>query len=86
MTRYQFDDISVGAAALRLALGGETMKSNLVEEIEFQGDQLMIKGKGYGHGVGMSQWGARALAEEGKTAEEIVQYFFADVQIEKAGA
>ena len=46
----------------------------------------MIKGKGYGHGVGMSQWGARALAEEGKTAEEIVQYFFADVQIEKAGA
>ncbi len=85
VTRYQFDDISVGAAALRLALGGETMKSNLVEEIEFRGDQLMIKGKGYGHGVGMSQWGARALAEEGKTAEEIVQYFFADVQIEKAG-
>ncbi|NLC39282.1 MAG: stage II sporulation protein SpoIID, partial [Clostridia bacterium] len=37
----------------------------------------------YGHGVGMSQWGARALAEEGKKAEEIIRYFFQGVQIEK---
>jgi len=31
--------------------------------------------------VGMSQWGARALAEQGKDAEEIVQYFFKDIKI-----
>lgn len=43
----------------------------------------MVKGKGYGHGVGMSQWGARAMAENGKTAEEIVTYFFKDIEIEK---
>lgn len=85
VTKYQFDDLTVGAAALRLALGGETMKSNLVDEITIKDGQLMIKGKGYGHGVGMSQWGARALAEEGKNAEEIVQYFFKDVEIQKTG-
>lgn len=79
--KYDFDGISVGAAAFRLALGGETMKSNLVEEIAIQDGRLMVKGKGYGHGVGMSQWGARALAEEGKTAEEIVKYFFQDIEI-----
>lgn len=79
--KYDFDGIPVGAAALRLALGGETMKSSLVEEIAIQDGRLMVKGKGYGHGVGMSQWGARALAEEGKTAEEIVQYFFKDIEI-----
>lgn len=79
--KYQFDDLTVGAAALRLALGGETMKSNLVETIEIRDGRLHVVGKGYGHGVGMSQWGARALAEEGKSAEEIVQYFFQDVEI-----
>ena len=83
--QYQFDDLTVGAAALRLALGGETMKSNLVEEIDIRDGQLMVKGRGYGHGVGMSQWGARALAEQGKSAAEIVQYFFKDVKIEQAG-
>lgn len=83
--KYQFDDLTVGAAALRLALGGETMKSNLVDEIAIRDGQLMIKGKGYGHGVGMSQWGARALAEEGKSAQDIVQYFFKDVEIQKVG-
>lgn len=57
------------------------MKSNLIEDIAIQHDQLMVKGKGYGHGVGMSQWGARALAESGKQAEDIISYFFQDVKI-----
>ena len=79
--KYDFDGISVGAAALRLALGGETMKSNLIEEIAIQDGRLMVKGRGYGHGVGMSQWGAKALAEEGEDADGIIEYFFDNVEI-----
>ncbi|MBR4944483.1 MAG: SpoIID/LytB domain-containing protein [Peptococcaceae bacterium] len=79
--RYQFDDITVGAAAFRLALGGEKLKSALVEEIIIAENRLLVKGKGYGHGVGMSQWGARVLAEDGKNAQEIVQYFFDGIEI-----
>lgn len=82
---YQFDNVVAGAAALRLALGGETMKSNLVDEIYIQNDTLYVKGRGYGHGVGMSQWGARTLAEEGKDAEEIIHYFFQNVTIAETG-
>lgn len=78
---YQFDNVAVGAAALRLALGGEKMKSNLVDEISIQNNTLIVKGRGYGHGVGMSQWGARVMAEQGKNAEQIVRYFFKDVKI-----
>lgn len=78
---YQFDNVAVGAAALRLALGGEVMKSNLIEDIYISNGVLHIKGKGYGHGVGMSQWGARVLAEQGESAEEIVQYFFKNIKI-----
>ena len=66
---------------MRLALGGERMKSNLIDEIYISDNVLHIKGKGYDHGVGMSQWGARVMAEHGKSAEEIIRYFFKDIRI-----
>ena len=39
---------------------------------------------GFGHGVGMSQWGAYAMAKEGRTAEEIVTHYFNGVSIDQA--
>lgn len=80
-TKLQFDDLVIGVPALRLALGGEKMKSAMLTDIKIEDGKLKMIGKGYGHGVGMSQWGARALAEQGKTAEEIIHYFFKDVEI-----
>ncbi|RKD23090.1 stage II sporulation protein D [Ammoniphilus oxalaticus] len=52
-------------------------------EIEGQSDgSIKIKTFGYGHGVGMSQWGAHGMAREGKTATDIVQYFYQGIAIE----
>lgn len=42
---------------------------------------FMITGSGYGHGVGMSQTAANAMAKEGYTCEEILNYFFKNIQI-----
>lgn len=39
-------------------------------------------GAGYGHGVGMSQMGARSMALAGQTSTQILQYFYKDVLIE----
>lgn len=41
----------------------------------------LIRGGGYGHGVGMSQNGARGMADSGKEYREILSYFYKDVQI-----
>ena len=41
-----------------------------------------LTGGGFGHGVGMSQNGARAMAEEGYFAEEILLYFYENCAIE----
>lgn len=38
---------------------------------------------GYGHGVGMSQYGANALAGEGKTYEEIIKWYYTGVTLEQ---
>lgn len=39
-------------------------------------DELLFAGMGYGHGVGMSQYGAKGMAEAGFTYKEIIEYYF----------
>ena len=59
------------------------MRSTLITSLRVENGKVMIAGKGYGHGVGMSQWGAYGMAEQGKTAEEIVKHYFKDVSVVK---
>ncbi len=40
-----------------------------------------IDGGGYGHGVGMSQWGARGMAENGFTYDKILHYYFTNITL-----
>ena len=43
--------------------------------------KLIVVGKGSGHGVGMSQWGAKYMASKGKKAEMILRHFYKGVKI-----
>ena len=45
-------------------------------KIEHFGKNIVFRGKGAGHGVGLCQWGAKELAESGFTARAIVQYYY----------
>lgn len=44
---------------------------------------VIITTRGYGHGVGMSQYGAEGMARAGYTYDEIIKYYYTDVKIEK---
>ncbi|KOY83915.1 stage II sporulation protein D [Lysinibacillus macroides] len=48
--------------------------------------KVRVNTQGYGHGVGMSQYGAEAMANEGKTADEILHYYYQDIEIKKIDA
>ena len=74
---------SISAPELRIALGSTHMRSTLLTSLRLENGRVAMAGKGYGHGVGMPQWGAYALAQSGQTAEEIVTYYFQDVTVEK---
>ncbi len=39
-------------------------------------DKIVFIGKGYGHGLGMSQWGARGLAAQGYNYREILEIYY----------
>src|SRR5690625_1439696 len=51
--------------------------------IEQKGDYFIFTTRGYGHGVGMSQYGANGMAEEGKTYEEIIAHYYKGVTIDE---
>ena len=50
-------------------------------EIKFDTNSLDFIVKGYGHGVGMSQWGAEGMAEEGYKYYEILSHYYSDTTI-----
>lgn len=44
--------------------------------VPMEGDSFVFRGRGWGHGVGLSQWGAQAAAKAGWTAERILEYYY----------
>lgn len=43
---------------------------------------LTLEGRGWGHGVGMSQWGAKGMAEQGNTYDQILRHYYQGTVIE----
>jgi len=54
---------------------------NNSESIDMSGGNVILYGHGYGHGLGMSQWGAKKMADEGKTFEEILLFYYQNTQL-----
>lgn len=78
------DGMRVNAARLRISLGSTRMRSTLLTKLTTEDGVIRMEGRGYGHGVGMPQWGAYALAEDGWSAEEIALHYYQNVQIVRA--
>ena len=51
--------------------------------ISFKNNDIVFLCKGYGHGVGMSQWGANAMAKSGSKYEDILKHYYSGVDIEE---
>jgi len=72
---------TVSAPGFRLQIGASKLKSTLIDSIQMKDSSIVFKGRGYGHGVGMAQWGAYRMAEEGKTAEEIIEHYYKGIDL-----
>jgi stage II sporulation protein D len=74
-----------------LEINGKTFTGRKIREeldlnssdfsMKLQGDSVVFDTKGFGHGVGMSQYGANGMALEGKNFQEIIQHYYQGVQI-----
>lgn len=73
----KFGNIEIAGTEARTLLG---LKSTNFD-INIEGDKIKFSVTGYGHGVGMSQTGADALAKTGTNCEDIIKHFYTDVEI-----
>lgn len=78
------DGTVINAARLRISLGSTKMRSTLLTELTAENGLIRMAGRGYGHGVGMPQWGAYALAEDGWLAEDIALHYYSGLKIVRA--
>ena len=72
----------VAAARFRLAIGAATLPSTWFEVYD-RGASIEFRGRGWGHGVGMCQWGARGMAEAGYGAEDILRHYYTGATLER---
>lgn len=73
----QRDPVEAGAfrRAVNTAVGREALKSTWFEARR-QGNRYVFDGRGYGHGVGMSQWGAHGMARAGYSYRDILSFYY----------
>lgn len=69
-------------ADLRKMLGWKRLPSTDFT-VRIEKETAVFEGKGYGHGVGLSQWSALEMAKEGKTYKEILSHFYPGSNLEK---
>jgi stage II sporulation protein D len=77
--------VDLKATEIRAALGPEALRSTLFTVHLLPGEVPVVEfvGRGSGHGVGMSQWGARGQGLQGRTFQEILRYYYTDVTVEQ---
>lgn len=72
------------AERFRMAVGGSLMKSTHCI-LRLEGDEVVIEeGRGFGHGLGLCQWGAFGQVREGRRAAEIIRYYYPGAKLLKA--
>jgi stage II sporulation protein D len=74
--------VQIDGKSFRNILGPNDVKSNNYEVV-MRGYFFDLQGKGWGHGVGMSQWGAFNMAEKRFSYKEILNYYYPGAEVEK---
>ena len=71
---------------IRMELGASLIKSTWFDvEYDENTDEYVFSGRGFGHGVGMSQHGAMGMAEAGFNYQEILEWYYNDIELEPNG-
>jgi stage II sporulation protein D len=72
---------AVPTGDFRTLLGADVVRSSWIQALDFAPPQLIVRGAGRGHGVGLCQWGARAMGAAGSSAGDIVAFYFPGTRI-----
>ncbi|MBU9720142.1 MULTISPECIES: SpoIID/LytB domain-containing protein [Bacillaceae] len=61
---------------MRSMLGTSVVRSLFIDSVRDTGTSFVVNGRGFGHGVGMSQWGAKGMADKGFKVRDILEFYY----------
>ena len=73
-------DAVIAAKDFRVWVGGDRMRSTAFT-VEIRDDMAYFHGRGWGHGVGLCQWGSLGQALLGRTYEQILEFYYPGSQL-----
>ncbi len=92
---FSIDETSFSGTVTKITAGGKEMtgmefrdmlslrSANFMLSYDAEKSEFCITTKGYGHGVGMSQYGANSMAEAGSSFEDILEHYYPGTVLEK---
>lgn len=85
LTKTQLRDLlKLKSSNFTINIAGEKTKQMPTKlKLDKISKQLTINGSGFGHRLGMSQWGAKSLADKGKNYQQILYHYYENVNIKK---
>jgi len=84
LVRTKNRNMEIPAKDFRILVGANVIRSTNFN-ISVVGQDAVFVGAGWGHGVGLCQWGAYFLAKEGKNHEEILKYYYPGSDVKTIG-
>ena len=70
----------IKATKLRRMIGYMRLKSTWFN-VGIEGNKVVFAGRGFGHGVGLCQWGAKGMADAGFAYKDILKHYYRDAEI-----
>lgn len=75
--------LNIRASRFRMSLGPDKIRSIFIKDIKKNKENFIFRGKGWGHGIGLCQDGAKGLAGKGTNYKKILHFYYSGIKIEK---
>ncbi len=75
-------ELTLTGEKLRSTIGYAILRSTMFK-VKRSGETFVFKGRGSGHGVGLSQWGAKGMAEDGDSYRKILKHYYPGTKLRK---
>ncbi|MFA7073629.1 MAG: SpoIID/LytB domain-containing protein [Endomicrobiaceae bacterium] len=83
IVKHKKGTLSLNAYKFRLTVDPWLIKSTMIDKISRKSGNFIFEGKGWGHRVGLCQWGSKVMAEKGFSYKKILEFYYPGTKVEK---
>ncbi|MDD2523336.1 MAG: SpoIID/LytB domain-containing protein [Endomicrobiaceae bacterium] len=83
IVKYKKGTLSLNSYKFRTIVDPWLIKSTMIDSIKKKNNSFVFVGKGWGHRVGLCQWGAKVMADKGFSYKKILKFYYPGTEIGK---